>query len=216
MVIVLVFSRNIFSEDHDHMCRKAFLRELGHGHRPFLSLKLRGTIPRKMARFHWARKMQNRNTEIRNLAPPDSFWPVEALGFSELNQTPLVSSFSPLKTERHATPSRRQGGLINMEVGGVGATKGKGGGGENQAHFAPQHMAGSDWAMIWGGAKRMGEENAPENAPSRKILDPSKRSSGLLNRGFLYRKSRATTREEGGKRTVRGASKTPFWEGCHL
>ena len=24
-----------------------------------------------MARFHWARKMQNRNAEIRNLAPPD-------------------------------------------------------------------------------------------------------------------------------------------------
>ena len=47
-----------------------------------------------------------------------------------------------------------------------------------------------------------GEENVPENAPSRKILDPSKRASGLLSRGFLYRKNRATTPEEGGKRTV--------------
>ena len=33
---------------------------------PCFSLKLRGTIPRKMVRFHWARKMQNRNAEIRN------------------------------------------------------------------------------------------------------------------------------------------------------
>ena len=39
---------------------------------PKFSLKLRGTIPGKMARFHWARKMQNRNAEIRNLAPSDS------------------------------------------------------------------------------------------------------------------------------------------------
>ena len=38
---------------------------------PWSSLILRGTIPRKMARFHWAQKMQNRNAEIRNLAPPE-------------------------------------------------------------------------------------------------------------------------------------------------
>ena len=37
-----------------------------------------------------------------------------------------------------------------------------------------------NWAVIWGGAKRMGEENVPENALSRKVLDPSKRASGLL------------------------------------
>ena len=42
-----------------------------------------------------------------------------------------------------------------------------------------------------GGAKRMGEENVPENALSRKFLDPSKKASGLLCRGFLYRKNRA-------------------------
>ena len=58
-----------------------------------------------------------------------------------------------------------------------------------------------------------GEENVPENAPSRKILDPSKRASGLLSRGCLG-KNRATTPEGGGKGTVRGGSKTLFWEGC--
>ena len=71
------------------------------------------------------------------------------------------------------------------------------------------------WAVIWGSAKRMGEENVPDNALSRKIFDPSKRASGLLCRGFLYRKNRALTPEGGGKRTVRGGSKTPFGEGCH-
>ena len=54
----------------------------------------------------------------------------------------------------------------------------------------------------------------PENALSQKLfLDPSKRASGLLCRGFLYRKNRALTREGGGKRTVRGGSKTPFCRG---
>ena len=47
-----------------------------------------------------------------------------------------------------------------------------------------------------------GEENVPENALSRIFLDPSKRVSGLLCRGFLYRKNRALTPEGGGKRTV--------------
>ena len=54
------------------------------------------------------------------------------------------------------------------------------------------------WAVMWGGAKRMWEENVPGNALSRKFLDPSKRASGLLCRGFLYRKNRATTPEGGG------------------
>ena len=54
--------------------------------------------------------------------------------------------------------------------------------------------------MIWGGVQNVwGEENVPENAPSRKMLDPSKRASGLLSRGFLYRKNRATTPEGGWK-----------------
>ena len=61
----------------------------------------------------------------------------------------------------------------------------------------------------------MGGENVPENALSRKFLDPSKTASGLLCRGFLYRKNRALTPEGGGKRTVGGGSKTRFWEGCH-
>ena len=43
-----------------------------------------------------------------------------------------------------------------------------------------------------GGAERMGgRKDVPENAPSRKILDPSKRASGLLSRGFLYRKKQS-------------------------
>ena len=60
-----------------------------------------------------------------------------------------------------------------------------------------------------------GGKFVPENALSRKFLDPSKRASGLLCREFLYRKNRALTPEGGGKRTYEGGSKTPFWEGCH-
>ena len=55
-----------------------------------------------------------------------------------------------------------------------------------------------------------GEENVPENALSRKFLDPPKRASGLLCRGFLYRKNRVLTPEGGGKRTVRGGGPKPF------
>ena len=72
------------------------------------------------------------------------------------------------------------------------------------------------WFGPWyGGVQNVwGEENVPEKAPSRKFLDPSKRASGLLWRGFLYRKNRALTPEGGGKRTVRGGVENPFWEGC--
>ena len=59
----------------------------------------------------------------------------------------------------------------------------------------------------------MGGGNVPENALSRALLDPSKRASGLLCRGFLYRKNRALTREGGGKRTVRGGPKPLFGRG---
>ena len=60
-----------------------------------------------------------------------------------------------------------------------------------------------------------GEENVPENALSRKSLEPSKRASVLLCGGFLYRKT-----EPGHLRGVEnvpydGGSKTPFGEGCH-
>ena len=47
-----------------------------------------------------------------------------------------------------------------------------------------------------------GKENVPENALSRKFLDPSEGAFGLLCRGFLYRRNRALTPEKGGKRTV--------------
>ena len=58
-----------------------------------------------------------------------------------------------------------------------------------------------------------GEENVPENALSRKFLDPSKRASGLLCRGLLYTKNTALTPEGGGKRTVRGGVQNPFLGG---
>ena len=59
-----------------------------------------------------------------------------------------------------------------------------------------------------------GEENVPENALSRKILDPSKKSfSCLLFRGFLYRKNRALTPQGSGKRTVREGVQNPFLGG---
>ena len=73
----------------------------------------------------------------------------------------------------------------------------------------------SDWIGPWyGGVQNVGgEENVPENALSRKCLDPSKRASGLLCRGFLYRKNRALTPEGGGKRTVRGGGPNPLLGG---
>ena len=64
--------------------------------------------------------------------------------------------------------------------------------------------------------KVWGEENVPENALSRKFLGPSKKkASGLLCRGFLYRKNRACalTPEGGGQRTVRGGVQNPFLGG---
>ena len=66
-----------------------------------------------------------------------------------------------------------------------------------------------------GGCKTYGGGggNVPENALSRKFLDPSKRASGLLCRGFLYRKNRALTPEGGGKRTVGGGVQNPFLGG---
>ena len=57
-----------------------------------------------------------------------------------------------------------------------------------------------------------GEEIVPENAPSKKILQPSTRASGLLSRRFLYRRNRATSPEGDGKRTVRGV-RNPFFGG---
>ena len=55
---------------------------------------------------------------------------------------------------------------------------------------------------IWGGANVWRKECVPENALSRKFLDSSKRASGLLCRGILYRKNRALT-PEGGDKTYR-------------
>ena len=58
------------------------------------------------------------------------------------------------------------------------------------------------------------EEDVPENTSARKFVDPSQRASGLLCRGFFYRKNRAMTPEGGGNIPDEGGSKIPFWEGC--
>ena len=53
-----------------------------------------------------------------------------------------------------------------------------------------------------GGAKRMGGGKRTRERALPKILDPSKKASGLLCCGVLYRQNRALTPEGGGKRTV--------------
>ena len=71
------------------------------------------------------------------------------------------------------------------------------------------------WVCVgpwYGGVQNVwGEENVPENALCRKFWNPSKRASGLLCRGFLYRKNRALTPEGGGKRTVTRGVQNPFF-----
>ena len=69
--------------------------------------------------------------------------------------------------------------------------------------------------MIWGGAKRMGGGKRTRERAVPKNSGPLQGASGLLGRGIFVQENRATTPEGGGKRTVRGGSKTPFWEGCH-
>ena len=63
-----------------------------------------------------------------------------------------------------------------------------------------------------GGCKTYGGRKTYQRTRS---LNPSKRVSGLLCRGFLYKEEQRTdTWGGGGKRTVRGGSKPPFGEGC--
>ena len=59
-----------------------------------------------------------------------------------------------------------------------------------------------NWAVIWGGANVWGEENVPENALSRKFLDPCKRASGLLCR-FIFVQEKQSTDTGGGWKTYR-------------
>ena len=61
-----------------------------------------------------------------------------------------------------------------------------------------------NWAVILGGAKRMGGGKRTRERALPKTMDPSKRASCLLRRG---------TPEGGGKRTVRGAVQNPFLGG---
>ena len=58
-----------------------------------------------------------------------------------------------------------------------------------------------------------GEENEPDNAPSRKFLDPSKRASRLLSRGCVQDKNRALTPEGVKKVPDEGGSETFFGRG---
>ena len=69
------------------------------------------------------------------------------------------------------------------------------------------------WAVIWGAAKRMGGGKSTRERALPKFLDPSKRASGLLCRGFLYRKNRALTLEGGGVQNVpyRGGVPKPLF-----
>ena len=56
-----------------------------------------------------------------------------------------------------------------------------------------------------------GEENVPENAPSRKILDPSKRASGLLSRGFFVQEKQSNDTRAGWKTyRARGVGEVSF------
>ena len=62
-----------------------------------------------------------------------------------------------------------------------------------------------------GGFKTYGGRKTYQRTHSAEILlDPSKRASGLLCRGFLYRKNRVLTPERGGERTVRGGGPKPL------
>ena len=67
----------------------------------------------------------------------------------------------------------------------------------------------------YGGVQNVwGEENVPENALSRKFLEPSKRASGLLCRGFLYRETQSTDTWGGWKTyRTRGGPKPLFGRG---
>ena len=57
---------------------------------------------------------------------------------------------------------------------------------------------------------RFRPSKVPENALSREFLDPSKRASRLLCRGFLYRKNRALTLRGVENVPYEGGSKTRF------
>ena len=69
----------------------------------------------------------------------------------------------------------------------------------------------------YGGVQNVwGEENAPENALPRKLLDPSQRASGLLCRGFCMQEKQSTDTWAGWKTKTyrtRGVQKPFCWEG---
>ena len=67
--------------------------------------------------------------------------------------------------------------------------------------------------MIWGGAKRMGGGKRTRERALPKIFGPSKRASGLLCRGFLYRTNRALAPERGWKTYRTRGVQNPFLGG---
>ena len=84
------------------------------------------------------------------------------------------------------------GGLISCSLDRERKSSPKFFGPKFSCTFLGRDMGGCIW----------GEENVPENALSRNCCwNPCKSASGLLCGGFLYRKNRALTPEQGGRRT---------------
>ena len=82
--------------------------------------------------------------------------------------------------------------------------------------FVPQksYFLPTSWAMIWGGARRMGGGKRTRERLLQKMFRTPKRASGVLSLGFLYRTDRATTPEGRGKHSRLRGVQNPFWEGC--
>ena len=59
----------------------------------------------------------------------------------------------------------------------------------------------------------MGEENVPKRAPSRKLLDPSRRAAGLLSHGFFVQEKQINDTRGWGKCRVQGGSQAPLCMG---
>ena len=61
-----------------------------------------------------------------------------------------------------------------------------------------------------GGGKRMGEENVPGNAPSRKNFGPQQKSFWCAESWISEQENRATTPEGGGERPDEGGVPNPL------
>ena len=61
---------------------------------------------------------------------------------------------------------------------------------------------GDGWAMIWGGAKRMGGGKRTRERALPKISGPLQKSFWSAQSWILYRKKQSNDPEGGGKRTI--------------